>query len=172
MKRAIIMLVIVLAIAELIALATGFCLIVPISKVNPKPVSKTEDARTIAAFKGFDFTKDNWAAYVAIAPDDFATLNPQLPKIWALKTTNRHVLQQMQRTWLFTANGEADVATVTSTFYLLRNHKLVYQTGIVLDSTITALQNSVYGEMMPVDKNEMVASVKQFKRVYWPIVVF
>jgi hypothetical protein len=48
----------------------------------------------------------------------------------------------------------------------------MFRSGIVLDTHSQVLQNSLYGEMVPVDKNAMINSCQQFRKVYCPVVVF
>jgi hypothetical protein len=73
-------------------------------------------------FSSFDFTKDDWAAYIVIPLSDFTDLNKQIARRTCLKTTDRKILLQMQQQWQFKVTA-GDMATVESVFYLVKNRK-------------------------------------------------
>ena len=87
---------------------TGYSLVLPIS-TNKKLYLNAEfnPGDTLAIFSKFDFTKDNWKAYLVISHDDLKDLNPAISKFTCLKTSNRKLLLQMQKSWKFKiTNGD------------------------------------------------------------------
>lgn len=172
MKKALKIAVGIIILAAIFVSLKGYNIVIPVSKSGDiLPVLKLKSGDTLNVFSQFDFTKDDWAAYVVITPSDFADLNAQIPHRTCLKTTNRNLLQKMKREWRYKIT-QGDVTTVESVFYLLKNGKTVFRSGIVLDTHSQVLQNSVYGEMVPVDKNAMINTCRKFRKVYWPVVVF
>jgi len=148
----------------------GYTLVIPLSQNNLDKTAATFKAgRQLNPFAGFDFTKGDWQAYIVISPSDLTDLHPSIPNHGCLKTSDRKVLIRMQKDWKFKANGW-DMATVQSTFYLVRNHKVMFESGIVLDKQRQGLQNPQYGWMEPVPTAGIINTCKQFKTVYWPIV--
>ena len=149
---------------------TGYSLVLPIS-TNKKLYLNAEfnPGDTLAIFSKFDFTKDNWKAYLVISHDDLKDLNPAIPKFTCLKTSNRKLLLQMQKSWKFKiTNGDA--GTVASDFYLYKNGILVYKSGIILLKISQRLQNEEFGELVPINSKEIVNTCGQFHKVYWPVV--
>jgi hypothetical protein len=151
---------------------TGYHIVIPISAKGGDllPSFKVKSGDTVAVFSKFDFTKDNWIAYTVINTQDFEDLNPLLPKRTCLKTTDRAVLLQMQKSWKFKIT-QGDMATVQSGFYLVKNGKVVFSSAIVLDKNSQGLQNSTYGWMQPVNKKAMINTCRSFRKVYWPVVI-
>ena len=145
---------------------TGYSLVLPIfSNKEARLNIKSKPGDEIAVFSKFDFSKDKWAAYIAISADDFNDLSHAIIKCSCLKTTDHLLLQTMKKTWRFRVT-DGDVGTVTSDFYLFKNGTLVYKSGIILDKSAQRLQNGEYGEMIPVDPTGMLQTCKQFKKVY------
>lgn len=172
MKRALTIAGGIIILAAIFVSVKGYNIVIPVAKSGDiLPVLKLKSGDTVNVFSQFDFTKDDWVAYIVIPPSDFADLNSQIPHRTCLKTTDRNLLQKMKREWRFKMT-QGDVATVESVFYLLKNGKTVFRSGIVLDTYSQVLQNSVYGEMVPVDKNAMINTCREFRNVYWPVVVF
>lgn len=175
MKRpAKIVLIVLLLLAIVFTLLSvkGYNLVIPLSSQGDiVPQIKAKPGDTINPFSRLDFTKDDWTAYIKISAEDFIDLNSQIPMRTCLKTTNRTLLMQMQKSWQFKIT-QGDAATVVSNFYLLKNGRIVFSSGIVLDKHSQGFQNSVYGWMQPVNNNEMINISRQFKPVYWPVVVF
>lgn len=156
----------------LMSFITGYSLVLPVSAVENGSRSGAEarPGDKVSVFANCDFSKDNWKAYLVLSSDDLNDLHPLIKKQTCLMTTDPNVLNEMKKSWRFRVTG-GDVATVESAFYLFKNNKLIYKTGIILDKTSQRLQNSEYGELIPVDAAAMLNSCKQFKSVYWPVVV-
>jgi hypothetical protein len=168
--KVIIILSLLLFISIAFTFFTGYSLVLPIT--TDKKIylnAKLKPGDTIAIFQKFDFSRDNWKAYLAIGFDDLNDLPPAIPKYTCLKTSNRKLLRQMQKSWKFKiTNGDA--GTVASGFYLYKNGKLVYKTGIILLKTSQRLQNEEFGEMIPINSKAMLNTCRQFHRVYWYVV--
>jgi hypothetical protein len=162
----------IIILAAVFVSVKGYNIVIPVSQSGDcLPVFKSKSGDTVSVFSKFDFTKDDWVAYIVIPSSDYVDLNSQIPHRTCLKTTDRNLLQKMKHEWRFKIT-QGDVATVESVFYLLKNGKTVFRSGIVLDTYSQVLQNSVYGEMVPIDKNAMINTCREFRNVYWPVVVF
>ncbi|TFF34805.1 hypothetical protein [Mucilaginibacter psychrotolerans] len=149
---------------------TGYTLVIPLSQNNlDKTAGAVKAGQQLNPFAGFDFTKGNWQAFIVVSPSDFTDLHPSIQHHGCIKTGDRKVLMRMKKDWKFRAIG-GDMATFQSTFYVVRNHKVMFESGIVLDKQRQGLQNPQYGWMEPVDAAEIISTCKQFKAVYWPIV--
>ncbi len=168
MKKTVVIIAGIVICLWIISIITGFSFFV----VNQKyePVKKNfHIGDTIQPFKEFDFNKDNWKAYLVISREDFIDLNSSIKKVNCLKTSNKDVLQKMKQTWFFIYR-ESDMATVTSSIYLLKNGKLVFTSGIVLDNKIEGLQGREFGWIKPIHQNALSQTCKDFERIYCPIV--
>nr|WP_294940648.1 hypothetical protein [uncultured Mucilaginibacter sp.] len=148
----------------------GYTLVIPLSaNKTGKTASTLKAGQQLNPFAGFDFTKDDWQAYIVISPSDLSDLHPSIPHHACLKTVDREVLIRMQKEWNFKATG-GDMATVQSIFYLVKDDKVIFESGIVLDKQRQGLQSQEYGWMEPVSAAGIINTCKQFKTVYWPIV--
>ncbi|OOQ61372.1 hypothetical protein BC343_20575 [Mucilaginibacter pedocola] len=152
----------------------GYNIVIPTSemmndKVNGRlPKRKTGD--TLQLFRSYDFSDGKWAAYLVVAADDRADIHPKLAGRTCWKTTDIAVLKEMQQRWTFKINSDADIATVTSTFYLIRDGVVVFDSGIVADSGTQGIQMREYGWMQPTDKQAVMDVLTKFKAVKWPVV--
>jgi hypothetical protein len=154
-----------------ISYLTGYSIVLPAAGNKKAYLNrKVKVGDELAVFSRFDFSKDNWKAYINLSTDDFSDLHPAIKKRSCLKTISRRLLEQMQKSWRFKIT-DGDAGSVSSDFYLFKNGKLVYKTGIILSKTSQRFQNEEYGEMVPVDSVAMINVCRQFKSVYWPIVI-
>ncbi len=170
-NKILIVLLSVIIVLTILSYLTGYSIVLPISG-NKKAYLKEEakPGDEIAIFSKYDFSKGDWKAYIVIGIDDFGDLHSSIKKRTCLKTTNRGLLQQMKKSWIFKVT-ESDAGTVASDFYLFKNGELVYKSGIILLKTSQRLQNEEYGEMIPLDSAAIIRSCQQFQRVYWPVVI-
>lgn len=175
MKRFIKIIVAALLLIVGVIVLARYNIVIPLSVAKNGMINNalpdTKPDGNISLFSKCDFSKGNWSAYLVVAPEDFDDLHPFIPKRVCLKTNDRSVLQQMQKSWIFKGNKDGDMATVNSTFYLVNNGMIVFETGIVLDKNNQGLQNGAFGWMKPVDGRAMLNVCSSFKQVYWPVVI-
>lgn len=169
--RIIIFFLIFIICASILSFSTGYNLVLPLTVGKKVQLNeKVKSGEQLAIFSKFDFSKDKWKAYIIIGHDDFEDLNANITKRSCLKTTDRFLLEEMKKSWKFKIT-DGDAGTIGSDFYLFKNGKLVFKTGIILSKNSQRLQNEEYGEMVPIDPNAMIKTCKQFKNVYWPVVI-
>lgn len=132
--------------------------------------TKYKKGDTIQPLKNLDFDQGDWTAYLSISRSDFQELEKNISKATCLKTRDINLLKKMQKEWIFICQ-ETDLATVESGFYLLRNGKLVFESGIVLESNSEGLQSREFGWVNPLKSKSLTSLCSKFKRVYWPIVI-
>jgi hypothetical protein len=152
-----------------VALLSGFTgYVFPLSDYPSKTGTFTK-GETFSPLKSFDFDSGDWTVYLCLSHDDFPELHPSVTRAIGFKSTDIDLLKKAQESWRFTYSG-GDMATVTSEIYFVRDGKLVFKTGIVIDKSIEGLQSQEFGWVEPKAKNAITDFVKQFERVYWPIV--
>jgi hypothetical protein len=83
------------------------------------------------------------------------------------KCDDINVLTKLKNELNLTYTG-SDMATVNSILYVLKNNKLVFETGIVLEKNICGLQSSSFGW---VRNNKLIDLFSKFERVFTPIVI-
>lgn len=83
------------------------------------------------------------------------------------KCDDIEVLKQLKSGFNFVPKG-ADVATVTSSIYILESNKLVFSSSVVLDKDMFGLQSGCFGW---VSKANLIPIFSKFKRVYNPFVI-
>lgn len=147
---------------------SGYNIILPLTA--GKQSQSVKAGTTVKVLSDFDFDKGNWAAYLFIKNENWQGLPPSIIKRNCLKTTDRLLLKHMQNNWVFKVS-DGDMATVSSSFYLVHNGKIVYQSAIMLDAAHQGLQNKQYGWMEPVNPTILVSTCSKFRPVYWPIVI-
>lgn len=176
MKRILITLATLLLLIAVIMSLTGYSLAFPLSQVNNDKLNpalpKARPGENLQLFSNYDFSKGDWTAYIVISTDDFNDLNPRIEKRVCWKTSSKTLLMKMKKDWIFKYRENDDMATANSSFYLLLNGRVVFESGIVLDKNIQGLQNSKYGWMQSVNDEAFVNICADFKKVYWPIVFF
>ena len=155
---------------------TGYTLAISLSQINSDrlntPLPKARSDQNLQPLSDYDFSKGNWTAYIVISTDDFNDLNPLIGKRVCWKTNSKALLMKMKKDWVFKYRENSDMATVNSSFYLVQDGVMVFESGIVLDKNNQGLQNSKYGWMQPVNGMAFVNICKGFKKVYWPVVFF
>jgi hypothetical protein len=136
-----------------------------IYKRMPKEVHNAGD--TIKPLSKLDITTGQWKAYVIISRDDKGTIK-ELPKWNVFKTDNKNILQQLQQQKFISSGG--DIATATSSIRIYKDGELMFESGLSLDEA-QGLQSSHYGWLRATPKNSLLAVIKQFDKVYWPVVI-
>lgn len=120
----------------------------------------------VSPLKAFDFSSGDWTIYVEIARDDYHALPPGVTRARCLKTTDRKLMQRMAQTWTFTYT-DGDMATVESGIYVVKDGKLLFDSGIVISREGSGLQSASFGWLEPVDKAAIPESLRQFQRACW-----
>ena len=149
---------------------TGYSTIVfPISKYKFQPHKSPQRGQIVNPLSDFDFGNGKWTVYLEISPSDFRNLNPLVTKATCLKTSDIQLLREMKKNWNFRYSG-GDVATVNSTIYFVKNGRLVFESGIVIDKNMEGLQGEEYGWLEPIGKKALSKSASRFNRVYLPVI--
>ena len=148
---------------------TGYVWVIPITKYTEKH-SEFKQGDTVNPLASLDLSKGEWKAYLVVSRTDFNHLNSSATKASVLKTSNIEVLKAIQKKWTFKYTG-GDMATAESNFYLFHGDKLVFLSGIILDESNVGLQSKEYGWLESINKDLMLSNLKDFKRVYWPVIV-
>ncbi|MFC0518607.1 hypothetical protein ACFFGT_30615 [Mucilaginibacter angelicae] len=176
MKKIFIALATLMLLIAVVMSLTGYSLVIPLSHVNNDrhntSLPRAEPGENLQPFSNYDFSKGNWTAYIIISTDDFNALNPLIEKRVCWKTNSKTLLTKMKKDWVFKYRENDDMATVNSSFYLVRDDVIVFESGIVLDKNTLGLQNSNYGWMQAAKSEAFVNICRDFKKVYWPIVFF
>ena len=132
-----------------------------------KNISKREQqiqiGDTINPFHDFDFDKGSWEAIVFFSSSDIESLPSDIPKYSCLYTTKKALLKEIQKNWKFIYSG-GDLATVTSSFYILQNGKIVFESGLVFENQLQGFQNSNYGWSGIANKHDMSIELKDFEK--------
>jgi hypothetical protein len=173
MKKKIItgLLSLVLLLYSLSILTGVTTVVIPLSGYKAGAHTAVRKGEIVSPLKQLDFKKGRWVAYLVIAPADYGDLNPAIGKISCLWSEDAELFRSMQEQWNFKYTG-GDLATVSSALYFVRDGKIEFESGIVIDKEREGLQGSEYGWLEPVEKHVLSDSLRRFKRVYWPVVVF
>ena len=170
MKIVVIILVALVAGVIVYGLLWGNTRVVRVSHYRPTP-RELRKGDIVAPFQDFDFRQGQWKAVLTIDVNDYGKIDGKIPEARCLETSDRNVLQEMQKTWRFVVEG-GDLATVTSAILIFRDGKLVFESGIVLESGNEGLQSPEFGWVIPTQKNVMLESCSQFKAVRSPVVFY
>ena len=167
-KKIIITLVCIIGIFLIFSLMTGFVWVIPITKYTEKRC-EFKQGDIVNPLASLDLSKGAWKAYLVVSRTDYYHLNSSAKNASVLKTANIEVLKAMKKKWMFKYTG-GDMATAESNIYLFHDEKLVFLSGIILDEPNVGLQSKEYGWLESTNKDLMLNNLKDFKRVYWPIV--
>lgn len=171
MKKGLLVITMILSLLYMAAFEAGFTgLIIPLSKYQSHDRHLAKGDK-VYPLKEFDFDSGSWEVYLSINPEeDFANLSPLINKSIGLMTTDKALLKRAQKTWRFTYTG-SDAATITSAIYFVRNGELVFESGIQINKALEGLQSQEFGWIEPDEKYAISDIVKDFDRVYWPVVL-
>lgn len=136
---------------------------IPYSTYQKPVVQAHQRGDRISPLKSFDFAQGEWAIYVELSRDDYSELPPGVIHARCLKTTDSKLMQHMAQTWNFTYTG-GDMATVGSGIYVVKDGKLLYQSGIVISRDGSGLQSEDYGWLEPVDKAAIPDALRAFQQ--------
>ncbi len=113
-----------------------------------------------------DTAKGNWEIYIDYSWDDCYSGTALLPgKVW--KCSDPGIVSAVLREARFINSG-ADMATVGSDFFLLRDGRLVFQSQIVLDSNAVGFQSDIFGWT---SNEQLKPYFRKFRRVWSPLLV-
>ena len=160
----------ILVLAAIAWLLSGHTSVIRVSNYKPQP-KELHKGDLVAPLKDFDFSQGQWKAVLIIDPNDFNRLDKKIPKARCLMTNDVNVLKEMQQTWHFVVEG-GDLATVTSSILFVRDGKLVFESGIVLEDGNEGLQSPDFGWVVPTQKDALLDSCKKFKGVHSPVVFY
>ncbi len=145
-------------------------LVIPLSGYKAREHPVIRKGQIVNPMQQLDFGNGEWVAYLVINRADYEDLNPAIRKVSCFKSGDVELFKEMQKKWNCRYTG-GDSATVASGIYFLRDGKIEFESGIVIDRDREGLQGE-YGWLEPVEQRIMSDQLKHFKRVYWPVVVF
>jgi hypothetical protein len=120
---------------------------------------------TMKPFVELEFEEGDWVAYVFNDVTSHERLKGALPGT-CLVLRNHEELAKGLRALTFGPPTGADVATVTSSLVLVRDGRVVYETGVVLDAHgRDGLQSRGYGWVPAVPRGSLLDFVKRFEAV-------
>lgn len=155
-----------------LSLYTGITtLVVPLSEYKAQGRPGIKKGQIVSPLQRFDFEKGKWVAYLVINPADYEDLNPAFKKISCYKSEDAELFNRMKKKWNFIYTS-GDVATVSSAIYFVRDGKIEFESGIVIEKKREGLQGSEYGWLEPVEQHVLSNELSRFKRVYWPVLIF
>jgi hypothetical protein len=155
-----------------LSLSTGrTTLVFPLSEYKAREHPGMKKGQIVNPLQRLDFEKGKWVAYLVIASADRGDLNPAFKKASCYRSEDTGLFNRMKKKWNF-AYTFGDVATVSSALYFVRDGKIEFESGIVLDKNREGLQGGEYGWLEPVEQEVLSDHLRHFKRVYWPVVIF
>ncbi|MBN2425165.1 MAG: hypothetical protein JXR46_09770 [Calditrichaceae bacterium] len=153
----------------LIMMFTGTTIVLSVDEPE-KNVENFKKGDTLDILGKFNFNEGDWCAYLVLSRSDYTNLNNLLPKRNCLKLEDKDLMNRMKQEWKMKYT-EGDVATVESYIVFYKNGKAIFKSGIVLDQNKEGFQSSSFGWIEPITKNIIVKYCKEFKPVYWPILI-
>jgi hypothetical protein len=150
-------------------LATGFTLPISMQETPSHSYQWSRDERQ-NPLQQFDFSQGNWSAVIVLSMEDRMHKPCGYAYGNVLCTSDPAVLKQLQQVQ-FTVS-EADVSTVTSGLFLLKDGKRMFGTGIVLEDVTEGMQSRDFGWISPVDVGALHRVCGQFRRSWLPVVFY
>jgi len=145
----------------------GFPLVIETSKAESSfSVEKGENVKLLS---DFNFSEGDWAAYIIFNNEDNNSAN-RLLSLKAYKTQDTSLLNNMKKDWIFDCTG-SDMATIQSHMYLFNEGVLKYKSGIVLEKNLQGFQSPQCGWVQSKETDIIYNYCKEFKPIYWPILI-
>ncbi len=154
-----------------LSLATGITLVIPISEYKAPEHPGLKKGQIVNPLQRMDFKSGNWVACLVIVPSDYRNLHPAFKKVTCFKSDDLELFERMKKKWNFVYTA-GDVATVQSAIFFLKDGKIEFESGIVIDKNWEGLQDGEYGWLEPVEEHALSDHLKHFKRFYWPVLIF
>lgn len=154
------------------SILTGYVIVIKTSPVLAEYTIENNLTKgdTVQPLKNVNFTKGDCRVYLITSIDDYKQLNNVIKKSTCLETEDFELINRIKNEWKFKYEG-GDMVTVDSHIYFVQNGKIVFYSGIVLDKETEGLQSKTYGWLEPLSKNALSNCCKDFKKVYFPIVL-
>jgi hypothetical protein len=145
-----------------LSLSTGITtLVIPLSGSKAREHPGIKKGQIVKPLQGLDFGKGKWVAYLVIVPADYSDLNPMFKKVSCYRSEDAGLFNRMKNKWNFISTS-GDVATVSSALYFVRDGKIEFESGIVLDKNREGLQNGEYGWLEPVEQQVFLRAFETF----------
>jgi hypothetical protein len=166
-----ILFVIVVAVLCIGSFLSGYSLVITTSDKNDMVATKpAQKGQTLNVLNGLDLNQGAWKVYLVIDSDDWTRLPAEIPRRSCLVLSDLSTIKDMKTAWRFRISG-GDTATVTSAIYFVRDGKVQWQSGIVLDQEREGLQSSALGWLEPLELGVIRQYAKYFRPVYLPFVI-
>lgn len=124
---------------------------------------------TINPLENLDFKNGNWKAYLIINESDKKEIIDNFKSGGCFQTNEITILENLKKNLSVKFTG-GDMTTVESRLILMKNGKIIFDMGIVLDKNKEGLQSTNYGWL---EGNEKVLSsqLKLFRKVHKPFII-
>jgi len=161
--------VLIICVWWIFSLITGYTFVYIPYKGIPKAKQYAKN-EVIPVLEELDFNDGKWAAYLSFSRLDLKELEGIIPKRTCLKLADVSILMKMKKDWnmVFTAG---DIATAESSIAFTKNGKVVFRSEISVNKYSEGLQSPAFGWIEPVKPGVILKYCKEFKPVYWPIVI-
>ncbi|MEM6395323.1 MAG: hypothetical protein AAF741_03180 [Bacteroidota bacterium] len=169
-KRKVKVIIAVILLGLLILSTTGYNIVVVKSRIVEKPDTGNSEntSEYISVLSSCDFDSGKWQAFIYVHCEDMFVDDWMLSRR-LYQTSDVALPKKMKNEWVFTC-GSADIATVQSKILFFQDGELKYESGMVLEKSLEGLQTPQCG-WLDAKNHALYKYCKEFKPVYWPIVV-
>jgi hypothetical protein len=151
----------------LLAMILGYPVVLNISSNVQCPTITYIKGQTINPLNIFNFSSDEWTAYLLISNEDYKLIKGDLIGS-KLVTKDISVLNLLKKECEFTYT-DGDLSTVTSSFVLYKNGEKVFETGLVIEKSMQGFQSQDYGWITA--KHNLINAFNRFDKIKSPMVV-
>lgn len=151
----------------LLILLLGYPVVLSMTSSAQQQTLKYTKGDRVNPLSGFNFSTDNWEAYLLLSNEDYSTVKRDLIGR-KLVTKDIVVLNLLKKECEFIYT-DGDIATVTSSFILYKNGIKVFETGVVVEGSIHGFQSQHYGWITT--KHNLISTFNRFDKIKCPLVV-
>lgn len=103
-----------------------------------------QSGQKVNPLEEFNFSDGKWTAFVVFSDDDRSRLPTGIENSRVIRCDDKHVLQEMQNQLEFHDSG-GDMTTVASRIVLYKNDRLMFDSGLVVETGMEGFQSRDFG---------------------------
>lgn len=169
MKKILFLLVLLIFIAGIIFGSLGYSFVICRQEAPARDYG-FKTGQTVNPLKDFNFNDGKWTAFVIFTNDDRQHLPSSINNCTVIRCEDPLILTELQDSLEFDYSG-GDMTTVASRILLFKNDRLMFDSGLVVESDMEGFQSRDFGWIENKNPGALAKILSKFQRVWSPLVV-
>lgn len=169
MKKMIFLLVLVIFVSVAILALMGQSVVV-YRQEAPAGNYDFEEGQKVNPLRDFNFDEGNWTAFVVFSRDDRPHLPASISNFKVIRCDDKVVLKELQDQLEFDYT-DGDMTTVASKILIFKNDRLMFDSGLVVESGMEGFQSRDFGWIENNNPGSLAKILSKFKRTWSPLMI-